>query len=77
MSRAEGVPVIKEGDSLDGGRYRPITRLVVLAKAVESMSKAPVERKRQKTLHPSVVGLRREPATFKLVETVLHRQLEM
>ena len=71
------VPVFKDGDSLDVRRYRPITLLVVLAKAVESVIKALAERKRQKPLHPSVMGFTkgrgRELAIFNLVETVLYR----
>ena len=74
------VPVFKDGDSLDVGRYRPITLLVVLAKAVESVIKALVERNQQKTLHPSIMGFTkgrgRELAIFNLVETILHRQFE-
>jgi hypothetical protein len=54
------VPVFKDGDSLDVRRYRPITLLVVLAKAVESVIKALAERKRQKPLHPSTLQTVRE-----------------
>ena len=56
------VPVFKDGDSLDVGRYRPITLLVVLAKAVESVIKALAERMQQKTLHPSIMGFTRAEA---------------
>ena len=74
------VPVFEDGDSLDVGRYRPITLLVVLAKAVESVIKALAERMQPKTLHPSIMGFTkgrgRELAIFNLVETILHRQFE-
>ena len=72
------IPIFKDGDGLDVARYRPITLIVVLAKAVEAVIKSIAEEGQDgggKKLHPSVMGFVKGKgghlAIFNLVETVL------
>ena len=74
-----GSPVFKDGDRYEVDRYRPITLMVVLAKAVEAVIQRRLQEKVacKDSRHASIMGFRkkrsRELALFILVETILYK----